>query len=328
MIAPAFLDELRSRVPVSEVVGRRVKLSKAGRELRGLSPFNKERTPSFFVNDQKGFYHDFSSGKHGDIFAFVMDTEGLDFRRAVEQIAALAGTPLPRDRNIAVAPPQDNPAKAPRAETAEREHKHEVAVQLQKARQLWQRSLPAGSTIVETYLHARGYHSPVPATLRYLPASGVYPPALIAAYGIATEPEPGVLAITDDAVVGVHLIKLRTDGSDRLRDDPKCKITIGKDIAVPIVLAPPNDGLGIAVAEGIEDALIAHQETGLGAWAAGGAARLPMLAHAIPDYIECVTILVDDNEAGRRGATKLATRIHELRFGRIEVLMTPIGADP
>jgi hypothetical protein len=126
----------------------------------------------------------------------------------------------------------------------------------------------------------------------------------------------------------VHLIKLKPDGSDRLRDDPKCKITIGKDIAVPIVLAPPNDGLGIAVAEGIEDALIAHQETGLGAWAAGGAARLPMLANAIPDYTECVTILVDDNEAGRRGATKLATRIHELRFGRIEVLMTPIGADP
>ena len=322
MIAPAFLDELRSRVPLSEIIGRRVQLRRAGREWRGLSPFNKERTPSFFVNDQKGFYHDFSSGKHGDIFAFVMDTEGLDFRRAVEQIAALAGTPLPRDRNIAVAPPQDDPAKAARAETAGREHKHEVAVQLQKARQLWQRSLPAGSTIVETYLHARGYHGPIPATLRYLPASGIYPPALIAAYGIATEPEPGALAIADDAVVGVHLIKLKPDGNDRLRDDPKCKITIGKDITVPIVLATPNDGLALDIAEGIEDALNAHQATGRGSWAAGGATRLPGLADFIPGYIESVTILVDDNEAGRRNSFELARRAHARRF---EVLLTPIG---
>src|SRR5215467_2638501 len=67
---PQFLDELRARLQVSDVVGRLVKLKKAGREWKGLSPFNKERTPSFFVNDQKVFYHDFSSGNHGDIFKF------------------------------------------------------------------------------------------------------------------------------------------------------------------------------------------------------------------------------------------------------------------
>ena len=60
---PAFLDEIRARLPVSEVVGQRVKLKKQGREWAGLSPFNAEKTPSFFVNDQKGFYHDFSSSK-------------------------------------------------------------------------------------------------------------------------------------------------------------------------------------------------------------------------------------------------------------------------
>jgi DNA primase len=93
---PQFLDELRSRLPVSEVVGRRVKLRKAGREWKGLSPFNKERSPSFFVNDQKGFYHDFSSGKHGDIFTFVMETEGVAFPEAVERLAALAGVAVPK----------------------------------------------------------------------------------------------------------------------------------------------------------------------------------------------------------------------------------------
>ncbi len=93
---PQFLDELKARLPVSEVVGRRVKLRKAGREWKGLSPFNKEKTPSFTVNDQKGFYHDFSSGKHGSIFDFVMETEGVTFPEAVERLAALAGLPLPK----------------------------------------------------------------------------------------------------------------------------------------------------------------------------------------------------------------------------------------
>src|SRR5262249_284144 len=93
---PSFLDELRARLPVSEVVGRRVKLRRQGREYKGLSPFNQEKTPSFTVNDQKGFFHDFSSGKHGDIFGFVMETEGLSFPEAVESLAGMAGLPIPK----------------------------------------------------------------------------------------------------------------------------------------------------------------------------------------------------------------------------------------
>jgi DNA primase len=93
--SPQFLDELRARLPVSEVVGRRVKLKKAGREWKGLSPFQQEKTPSFTVNDQKGFYHDFSSGKHGDIISFLMETEGVGFTEAVERLASMAGVPLP-----------------------------------------------------------------------------------------------------------------------------------------------------------------------------------------------------------------------------------------
>src|SRR6195952_1904288 len=92
---PQFLDELRARLPVSEVVGRRVKLKKAGREFKGLSPFQQEKSPSFTVNDQKGFYHDFSSGKHGDIISFLMETEGCGFTEAVERLAGMAGMALP-----------------------------------------------------------------------------------------------------------------------------------------------------------------------------------------------------------------------------------------
>src|ERR1700758_2981241 len=92
----SFLEEIKARLAISEVAGRRVKLARAGREYKGLSPFNQEKTPSFTVNDQKGFFHDFSSGKHGDIFGFVMETEGVSFGEAVERLASLAGVPVPR----------------------------------------------------------------------------------------------------------------------------------------------------------------------------------------------------------------------------------------
>src|ERR1700741_3928743 len=92
---PEFLDELRARLPVSEVVGRRVKLKKAGREWKGLSPFQQEKTPSFFVKDQKQAWFDFSSGMNGNIFDFVMKTEGVSFPEAVEGLGSIAGVPLP-----------------------------------------------------------------------------------------------------------------------------------------------------------------------------------------------------------------------------------------
>jgi DNA primase len=92
----SFIEELKARLPVSEVVGARVGLKRSGREWKGLSPFNKEKTASFFVNDQKQAWFDFSSGKNGSIFDFLMLTEGLTFPEAVERLAAQAGMPLPK----------------------------------------------------------------------------------------------------------------------------------------------------------------------------------------------------------------------------------------
>ena len=88
---PSVLDEIRARLPVSQVVARKVELKRAGREFKGFSPFKQEKTPSFTVNDHKGFYHCFASGEHGDIFTFVMKTEGLTFPEAVERLAKEAG---------------------------------------------------------------------------------------------------------------------------------------------------------------------------------------------------------------------------------------------
>ncbi|WP_372784206.1 DNA primase [Phenylobacterium sp.] len=90
-----FLDEIKSRLRPSDVIGKTVKLRRQGREYVGLSPFTKEKTPSFYVNDDKGQFFDFSSGKTGDIISFLQESERLTFVEAVERLAAEAGVALP-----------------------------------------------------------------------------------------------------------------------------------------------------------------------------------------------------------------------------------------
>jgi hypothetical protein len=135
---------------------------------------------------------------------------------------------------------------------------------------------------------------------------------MIAAFGLAVEVEPGVLTIANDAVRGIHLTRLRPDGSGKaVFDDPEqtAKIMIGLSMGSPIVLAPPNDLLGMAITEGIEDGLSVHQDTGLGVWVAGAASRMPALADVLPAFIQCTTIVADDDQDGRRFAAELAARI-------------------
>jgi DNA primase len=93
---PAFLEELRSRLSLAQVIGRSVRLVKRGREYVGLCPFHNEKSPSFTVIEEKGFYHCFGCGTHGDAIGFVMHTAGLSFPEAVERLAGEAGLPIPR----------------------------------------------------------------------------------------------------------------------------------------------------------------------------------------------------------------------------------------
>ncbi|MGL6043981.1 MAG: DNA primase, partial [Sandaracinobacteroides sp.] len=97
-LPPDFLDDLRARTGLASVVGRRVKLTRAGRELKGCCPFHKEKTPSFYVNEDKGFYHCFGCGAHGDAIGFVMAQDGLTFMDAVKSLAAEAGLTVPEQR--------------------------------------------------------------------------------------------------------------------------------------------------------------------------------------------------------------------------------------
>lgn len=87
-------EEVRARLNIEDVIGEYVQLKRAGRNFKGLSPFSQERTPSFTVSPEKHIWHDFSSGKGGDVFSFIMEVEGLDFRGALEQLARKAGVDL------------------------------------------------------------------------------------------------------------------------------------------------------------------------------------------------------------------------------------------
>src|SRR5215207_2128493 len=94
-LAPAFLDELRARTLLSAVISPSIKLLRAGREWKACCPFHNEKTPSFTVNDEKGFYHCFGCGAHGDAIRFLTDARGLPFMEAVKELADAAGLEVP-----------------------------------------------------------------------------------------------------------------------------------------------------------------------------------------------------------------------------------------
>ncbi|WP_412545431.1 DNA primase [Maricaulis sp. MIT060901] len=137
-----FIDEIKARIRLSDIVGRSVQLKRQGREFVGLSPFKKERTPSFYVNDEKRFYHCFASGKHGDAFSWLEEMEGLSFMEAAERLSGEAGLSLP----------------APDPQAAERtQHRKSLVEWMETAHAFYLRALksPAAAHAVE-YLKGRG----------------------------------------------------------------------------------------------------------------------------------------------------------------------------
>jgi hypothetical protein len=180
-----------------------------------------------------------------------------------------------------------------------------AAEQRRKAQWLWRRRRPAEGTVAERYLReVRCIVGPIPPTIGFLPATDVYAPAMIAAFAVPDEPEPGVLAAPPpEQIAGVHLTRLQPDGSGKAGEP--AKIMIGRSIGSPVVLAPLNNLLGLAIVEGIETGLSIRDATGLGVWAAGAASRMPALADAVPHYADCVTVIVEDDPAGRQHAPAL-----------------------
>jgi len=188
---PSLLEEIKARLPVSEVVRKRVQLKKSGREFSGLSPFTTEKSPSFFVNDQKMAWFDFSSGQNGNIFDFVMRTEGLSFPEAVERLAAEAGVSLPKST----------------PENIEREKKRATLQEvLELSAKFFEEQLQARSGArARGYLAGRGLGAPVQAQFRigYAPDERFALRDYLAGKGASAETmiEAGMLIHGDDIAV-------------------------------------------------------------------------------------------------------------------------------
>lgn len=223
--SPRFLDEIRARVRLSDLIGQSVKLVRNGREFKGLCPFHSERTPSFTVNDDKGFGHCFGCGAHHDAFSWVQEVRGVEFPLAVEELADLVGLPMPEGWKRSGAPrtPQRRRAPAPVVVRglSDEDRAARERDQRAKAYALWTAGRPVAGSLVEAYLGARGISTETSTRLQ-----GVrFHPALPFWW---TPPEGGrpeklgawpamIAAIVDGAgrFQALHQTWLADDGSDK-----------------------------------------------------------------------------------------------------------------
>ena len=172
-VPPEFIEDLRQRVPLSDLIGKRVKLVRKGRRFSGLCPFHSEKTPSFSVVDDQGFYHCFGCGAHGDAISFLRETDGLDFMEAVERLAGMAGLAVPRST------PED----------PQRTRQRKAALDiLEETTRVFQAALQRNDGQGgATYLQRRGLTEAVISTYRlgYAPRSGLR--TALAARGFSDE---------------------------------------------------------------------------------------------------------------------------------------------
>jgi hypothetical protein len=178
-------------------------------------------------------------------------------------------------------------------------HRHREQ-QHDRATWLWEKRRPVEDSPAEKYLcQTHNIMCPTPPTLGYLPPHGKFPAALICAFALADEPEPGVLAAPHN--VGAVLMVALTASGKPLRGS-RARVLLGTDRGNPIMLAPANDGGGLAITVEPEDALRLHQAAGLGAWASGHPARLPALARSVPPYVEAISIYTNPGSAAEASA--------------------------
>ena len=157
-IPSRFLDEIRNRLTLSDVIGKRISVQRAGREFKACCPFHKEKTPSFTINDDKQFYHCFGCGAHGDVIGFVMAHDNLSFIDAVEGLSAEAGLQMPKP----------DPEAVKKAERAKGLH------ELMDTATRWMQAQVEKTPEVLDYLEGRGMNTDIREQFRigYVPADG------------------------------------------------------------------------------------------------------------------------------------------------------------
>ena len=343
---PGFLDELRGRISLAGLVGRRVKLIRRGREHAGLCPFHSEKSPSFYVVEDKNFFHCFGCGAHGDAIGFVMRADNLDFLEAVEKLAGEAG----------LAVPQATPEERERAQRQKTLLETlEAAAAFYEAR-LW---APGGSRARE-YLHSRGLD---PETIRrfrlgWAPEdrqtlrralTGDFPEPLLLEAGLLHRPEDGepfdyfrnrVMFPIGDRAGRVIAFGGRVVGEGQPKylnspDSPvfaKGRVLYGWSAARAAREAEPNP----IVTEGYMDVIALHRAGFVTAVAPLGTALTEFQLHELwrlgPEPILCF----DGDAAGQRAAAACActgrcrccSPGHSLRFAGLPRGRRPGLADP
>lgn len=340
LLSPAFIDELRNRTTLSALIGRSVKLQKAGREFKACCPFHNEKSPSFYVNDEKGFYHCFGCGVHGDAIRFLTEAKGLPFMDAVRELAQSAGMELP-------AP---DPAARARAERAT------GLVGVSEAAAKWYQKQLSGieGTAARAYLDGRGIGNHARETFgmgfapdgrnRLAPAlEGTQETELVEA-GLLIKPEDGSKAY--DRFRGRLMIPIRDargrtiafggriidQGEPKYLNSPdtplfdKGQTLFNLDRAGPLARKTGR----VIVVEGYMD-VIALDQAGISEAVAplGTALTEPQLAR-LWTLVDAPILCFDGDAAGRKAGIRAARRaLPLLRPGKtLRFAMLPVGQDP
>ena len=331
-----ILEAIRERLPLSELVGRAVVLQRRGGDLVGLCPFHNERTPSFTVNDGRGFYHCFGCGAHGDVFRWLTETDGLDFRAAVARAGEMVGIdtgewtgPIQGHLTRAVAMSAPGAPIDP-AEMAEKRRLREAERAADEARirayalEIWRASLLIDGTPAEAYLRGRGLHlDRWPVSLRFHPdlacrqmVPGVKEPVLVGRFPALV----GAVQAPDGRIGGVWRIYLVVDSGVGALANPKppgaptlsvrkadqregvsdAKLGLGRVVGGAVRLADWRAG-----ADGQGDLLAIAEgiETalsalacGVPAWASLAASRIKRLV--VPDGVQRRLLIADHDGTG------------------------------
>lgn len=269
------IPAIRAATPLSSVIARHVKLFRAGREWKACCPFHNDKTPSFTVNDEKGFYHCFGCQAHGDVLDFVQAMERVGLRQAAEIIGQMPAAPL-------------QPHPAPGRE-ADRETQAE-------ALEIWLNAAPIAGTPAETYLRTRGLTCRLPECLRFARLS----------YGKRGRRHNVLIALAENAEgepTGIQRTYLNDAGTGKA-GVPKPKLSLGRIGGSAIRLAPPAGEL--VICEGLEDGLTLQQEIGIATWVAAGVGNMRTMR--LPIGVRSVIIGADADPSGEAGAQEAAKR--------------------
>ena len=339
-LPPHFLDELRRRTSLSQVISRHVKLSKKGDRHTGLCPFHNEKTPSFHVRDGEGYYHCFGCGASGDAISFLREKEGLGFMDAVRQLADQAGMVVPQSK------PQDPELAAKRDKS--------MVILDETARQ-YQSALLQNNNPAAAYLKNRGIDQSAIETFRlgYAPRSGLQD--TLARFGHSADEivESGLIRISDRDQSRYQFFRHRlmfpiTDnrgqviafGGRALDDDQQPKYLNSAEspmfqkkhtlYGMALARVAVRQGLPLVVAEGYMDVIAIHQ-SGL------AAAVAPLGTALTEDQIKLLwrmddqpILCFDGDHAGKAAALKALIRsLPLLEPGKtLRLALLPVGVDP